>query len=103
MTVDPVNRGQVPTPGPSRANKSLAGGDTRHDGAVRPDAADNADDTVELSATAMELRELTAANSAESNSLSPERLQQVSRRIHDGFYDQEEVVDQVARRVKRDL
>jgi hypothetical protein len=103
MTVDPVNRGQVPSPGPSHAGKSESRQRARPDGHVKPETAETAADRVELSPAAKELRELAAANRPEANTISPERMKQVLQRIADGFYDRPEVIDEVARRLDTDL
>jgi len=103
MTVDPVNRGEVPSSGPKRANKSAAGQKTRSDPANHSSAIDVASDKVELSSAAQELGEIAAANRPESNTLSPERMKEILGRIADGFYDKPEVIDEVAKRVDGDL
>jgi hypothetical protein len=103
MTVDPVNRGHVPSSGPDRAAKSAAGKKAQSAQSSSSNASDTVSDKVELSSAAQELRELAAANRPESNTLSPERMKEILGRIADGFYDKPEVIDEVARRVETDL
>ena len=103
MTVDPVNRGQVPSPGPSHAGKSESGRSTRSGSNVTPETSEPAADRVELSSVAQELRQLAAADRPETNTLSPDRMKEILQRITDGFYDRPEVIDEVARRLEGEL
>jgi hypothetical protein len=71
---------------------------------VPPKAAESAvgrPDSVDLSAEARHLADGSDVRPGQS-SLSLDRLQQVGERLAAGFYDQPEVIEQVARRVARD-
>jgi anti-sigma28 factor (negative regulator of flagellin synthesis) len=57
-------------------------------------------DSVDVSAEAKALAQQSEARAA--SSIAPDRLKQIGERLASGFYDQPEVVDQVARRVAKD-
>ncbi len=103
MTVDPVNRGHVPSSGPDRAAKSAKGQKAQSAQSSPTNTGEAGSDKVELSSAAQQLRELAATNRLQSNTLSPERMKQILGRIADGFYDSPEVIDELARRVETDL
>jgi hypothetical protein len=54
---------------------------------------------VDLSAAARELLAREGAEMPPTRQLSPERLQQIARRIAEGHYDRPEVLDRVAERL----
>lgn len=58
-------------------------------------------DSVDVSSEAKALAEQTEARASEST-LPKERLKEIGERLASGFYDQPEVIDQVARRVAKD-
>ncbi len=64
---------------------------------ARPERAD----TVDVSSEAKALAEQSEARGAEST-LPKDRLKEIGERLASGFYDQPEVIDQVARRVAKD-
>ena len=65
------------------------------------DARSGGADSVDVSPDAKALAEQRDARSTTS-SLPADRLKEIGDRLASGFYDQPEVIDQVARRVARD-
>jgi hypothetical protein len=104
MTVDPISPGQIQ---PSQTGKTSDTNGGEHARTKEGTAAAGQEivkqDKVEFSPAAQELHELTDAEQIETNTLPPERLKEVIRRVEEGFYDSPDVIDEVAKRASEDL
>lgn len=109
MTIDPTKSGNIPLSG-VRPDQAGQGQSARQSGQVRtvsPEAqkpappAPPAQDSVNLSADARSVGQADQATSAAG--LSRDRLQEVLKRLTSGYYDNPEVVAQVAAKVQQDL
>ena len=102
MTIDPINRGQIQ---PSQAGKTDdAKADEQAQAKKAPAQTPEATtDKVEFSSTAQQLNEIVGAEKIEANTLPPERLKEIAKRVEEGFYDRPEIVEETARRVADDV
>jgi hypothetical protein len=103
MTVEPTNRSHVQ---PSRTSKPKdAAADKQPD--AKPKEASRIPNTVvdkvEVSSAAQELQELAGSERIDANTVPAERMQEIVKRISDGFYDKSEVIDETAKGVADDL
>jgi hypothetical protein len=79
-------RGATPaSPAPATNREAVDPNETKHD-------------SVQVSSEAIDLAQQTGARPAAS-SLPPERLQQIGERLASGFYDQPEVINDLAKRL----
>lgn len=109
MTIDPTKSGNIPLGG-TRPDQAGQGQSARQSGQVRTvgaeaskpaPAAPPAQDSVNLSADARAVGQADQATSPAG--LSRDRLQEVLQRLTSGYYDNPEVVAQVAAKVQQDL
>ena len=105
MSVDPLNSRAVPSAdsgkvaGSQSARRPEQPAEERHG-----EATHAAGDSVELSATSRALVEhADGAHGVPQGTMSSSRMQEVLRRLTDGYYDGAEVRAEVARRVGHDL
>ncbi len=103
MTVEPTNRSHVQ---PSKTSKPKdAAAEKQPDS--KPKQASRIPNTVvdkvEVSSAAQELHELTGSEQIDANTVPTERMQEIVKRVADGFYDQPEVLDETAKRVADDI
>jgi len=96
MTIRDVLTSHLRTHGPARVREPKGSREKDSDGTP----CQGRSDRVELSEEGQAM-----ASQAAQEGLSPDRLEEIARRIDDGTYDSEEVAEEVARRLlnSRDL
>jgi hypothetical protein len=93
---------------PPDAGLLAAGGSARHTGSpvASEENVEHRDETganVMIPTTLRNLPEHSATEWVPQGTLSPERMDEVLRRLADGTYDSTEVRDVIARRIQKDL
>lgn len=103
MTVEPTDRGHVRPSKTSRLREAAAG---KQPAAKTKKAAripNTNVDRAEVSSGAKEQQELTGSDRIDTNTLPAQRIQEILKRVSDGFYDKPEVIEETARRVAEDI
>ena len=103
MTVEPTNRGHVQ---PSKTGKPSEAKAAHHPNTKKKAAAtlpSTVTDKVEFSAAAQQLHQLKGAEQIDANTIPAERLNEILKRVADGFYDTPEVIDETTKRAAEDI
>lgn len=102
MNIRPVDPSK--TPGASAGRAGEATPVERDERTVpKADKARPASDHIELSDAALELQAKLGLDTKSISQLSPEQLRHVLERLSSGYYDRNEVRDEVLRRLAGDL
>ena len=103
MTVEPTNRGHVQPSKTGKPSEVKAGTHPPGKKTVAPKLPNTVIDRVEFSDAAQQLHELTGAERIEANTLPAERMQEILKRVSDGFYDSPDVVDETTKGAIEDI
>jgi len=103
MTVEPTNRSPVQPSKTGKPSEAKAGNQPDTKKQVAAKLPNTVIDKVEFSSAAQELHELASADRIYSNTLPAERMQEILKRVADGFYDRQDVLDETVKRAVDDL
>jgi hypothetical protein len=103
LTVEPTDRGHVRPSKTNRPSDAAAGKQLDAKTKQAPRIPNTDIDRVEVSSAAQELQELTGSERINTNTLPAQRIQEILKRVSDGFYDKPEVIEETARRVAEDI
>jgi hypothetical protein len=104
MSVDPTKSNPLPGSGAGRIQRPTPQSpDARRDPETPGGVPSTSADAVELSEAARELLQKIGLDGPPLADLSPERMKEIAARLRSGFYDRPDVVDEVLRRLQKDL
>jgi hypothetical protein len=108
MTVRPTQPGQTSSSGLSRTGKTptpaARAPQTPSPAApLSPASTSSQGDQLAISSEARNLQQLGGAPQETTSELSADRMRDVVKRMNDGHYDKPEVMDEVIRRMVKDL
>lgn len=105
MSINPVPSGPTPKTGTRRPEDSATASPARADEkSPRTEGREGAKtDNVELSAAARELQGQVEAGSVPSGELSPERLDEIGKRLASGHYETDAVKADVVKQLAEDI
>lgn len=90
-------------PGPRQAEGLAAGKPVEGAGAQAPEAKSRAKDEIQISGAARELLGAARESVPELGSIEPERLRMILDRINSGYYDRDDVRQEVLGQLADDL